>query len=523
LKIILSYRRSDSAGIAGRIFDRFVGHFGSESVFMDIDNIPFGIDFREHIKAELGNSNVVLVIIGLRWLNDGGARRIDNENDLVRIEIETALGRGIPVIPILVDGATMPLLEELPNSLRDLVFRNAAPVDPGRDFHVHIDRLIRSIDRLVQRPGSPQRANGQTMVAPEAVTARDNSAPNAVRFAGKGEERLATEEAGPLARETARWREPEEERRKAADVAQQREIADERLAEEERRRNTAEVERQRRERDAAAEREAEERRKIGEDERRRTEEERRHQEAQDPLPAEQEVRGKAATEAKLRADQEEREKRAEDAHQRTDDDRRGQEAEAQGFSGPSVAVSSVSARPAAAPCTPPTAPQESIIAQGLVANGHEADNNISRWHRSRHLFLIGAGVFPIAIVTLVWVSMSPGVIQQPTATNPQNSKIYFKTPLEKDALRIVELATANVPPHASSEFHTHPGEEWQSVQEGEVTFTVKGQPPRILRAGESVYVARGTVHRIQNLTDKPARTIETRIVDKDKPGLALKE
>lgn len=154
MKIILSYRRADSAGIAGRIFDRFVGHFGAEDVFMDIDNIPFGIDFREHIKNELENSDVVLVIIGLRWLTDAGVRRIDNENDFVRIEVETALQRGIPVIPVLVDGATMPLLGELPNSLRDLIFRNAATIDSGRDFNMHIDRLIRSIRRLIEKSGS---------------------------------------------------------------------------------------------------------------------------------------------------------------------------------------------------------------------------------------------------------------------------------------------------------------------------------------------------------------------------------
>jgi hypothetical protein len=108
MKIMLSYRRADSAAIAGRIFDRFVRHFGADGVFMDIDNIPFGIDFRERIKAELGSSDVIVVIMGLRWLSDGGLRRIDNENDLVRIEVETALHRRIPVIPVLVDGATMP-------------------------------------------------------------------------------------------------------------------------------------------------------------------------------------------------------------------------------------------------------------------------------------------------------------------------------------------------------------------------------------------------------------------------------
>jgi hypothetical protein len=181
MKIILSYRRTDSAGIAGRIFDRFVGHFGADGVFMDIDNIPFGIDYREHIKTELENSDVVLVIMGLRWLNDGGVRRIDSEKDLVRIEIETALARGIPVIPVLVDGATMPLLEELPDSLRDLVFRNAATVDSGRDFNMHIDRLIRSISRLVEKSGVRERAIEGSAATPNAAAAAQDSVADPVQ------------------------------------------------------------------------------------------------------------------------------------------------------------------------------------------------------------------------------------------------------------------------------------------------------------------------------------------------------
>jgi TIR domain len=175
MKIILSYRRTDSAGIAGRIFDRFVSHFGADRVFMDIDNIPFGIDFREHIKVELGNSDAVLVIMGSRWLSDAGVRRIDNENDLVRIEVETALHRGIPVIPVLVDGATMPLPEELPDSVRGLVFRNAAALDSGRDFNTHIDRLIRSISRLAEKPAVRERAIERPAAPPGAAAAVDDS------------------------------------------------------------------------------------------------------------------------------------------------------------------------------------------------------------------------------------------------------------------------------------------------------------------------------------------------------------
>jgi quercetin dioxygenase-like cupin family protein len=94
---------------------------------------------------------------------------------------------------------------------------------------------------------------------------------------------------------------------------------------------------------------------------------------------------------------------------------------------------------------------------------------------------------------------------------------YFTTPLEKDPTREVEMVSIAVPPGAGNEFHRHYGDQWTAVQEGEVTFTVKGQPPVVLKAGDSNYVARGTVHRQQNLSDKPARYIVMNIFDKGKP------
>ena len=96
-------------------------------------------------------------------------------------------------------------------------------------------------------------------------------------------------------------------------------------------------------------------------------------------------------------------------------------------------------------------------------------------------------------------------------------KPYFQMPLEKDPSRQVRLQNVVIPPGAGNQFHRHPGDQWWAVQEGEVTFTVKGQPPRVLKPGDYVYVPRGTVHRNQNLTNRPARSIELNITDKDKP------
>ena len=104
------------------------------------------------------------------------------------------------------------------------------------------------------------------------------------------------------------------------------------------------------------------------------------------------------------------------------------------------------------------------------------------------------------------------------APNP-NVKIYFTNPLEKDDSRIVRLQSITIPAHEGNNFHRHPGDQWSAVQEGEVTLTVQGQAPRTLKVGDSAYIPRGTVHRNENKTDKPARTIELNVLDKDAPAL----
>jgi adenylate cyclase len=149
-KIAISYRRSSSDWAALRIFDRLTAHYGRDSVFMDIDSIPFGIDFREHVVTAVRESAVVIAVMGLDWLGvrDHSENRIEEENDPVRIELEAALERGIPIIPVLVDRATMPKVADLPDSLKELAFRNAAQVHAGQDFDQQVDRLIRSIDRI---------------------------------------------------------------------------------------------------------------------------------------------------------------------------------------------------------------------------------------------------------------------------------------------------------------------------------------------------------------------------------------
>ena len=152
-KITVSYRREDSEAITGRLFDRLVARYGKASVFRDIDNIPPGVDFRTHIDEALGETDVLLVVIGRRWLGSAkpGHRRIQDAEDPVRIEVETALRRGINVIPVLVGDTKMPTPEQLPKSMKEFVFRNAVRVDSGQDFDHHTDRLLRAMDRTLER------------------------------------------------------------------------------------------------------------------------------------------------------------------------------------------------------------------------------------------------------------------------------------------------------------------------------------------------------------------------------------
>jgi hypothetical protein len=169
-KIFLSYRRQDSAGISGRIYDRLAKRFGNESVFMDIDSIPSGVDFRSYVRSALTECEVMLVVIGRDWEgNSLGSRRIDDPEDFVRIEVETALERALPVIPIVIDRATIPAKADLPDRLQDLAFLNAFFLDQGRHFHHHASELIKGVELLLKRRKPPSWMS--TMKATWAVHA----------------------------------------------------------------------------------------------------------------------------------------------------------------------------------------------------------------------------------------------------------------------------------------------------------------------------------------------------------------
>ncbi len=152
-KIFVSYRRDDSADVAGRIYDRLAAKFGKEAIFKDVDSIPFGVNFKEYLENAVRQCAVELVIIGRQWLDiadEHGQRRLDNPRDFVRIEIESALNRSIPVIPLLVSGASMPPEDRLPPSLAGLVYRNGTEVRRDPDFHHDMNRVIASLEQWLK-------------------------------------------------------------------------------------------------------------------------------------------------------------------------------------------------------------------------------------------------------------------------------------------------------------------------------------------------------------------------------------
>ena len=159
----ISYRRSDSAAYTGRLYERLASQFGRDEVFKDVDSIPLGSDFRTYLNTVVSECRAVLVIVGQHWLearDDSGARRLDSRDDFVRIEIETALARGVPVIPVLVAGASMPTSEQLPESLAAFAFRQGTAVRPDPDFHRDMDRLVASLMPLARNGADSGSAAG---------------------------------------------------------------------------------------------------------------------------------------------------------------------------------------------------------------------------------------------------------------------------------------------------------------------------------------------------------------------------
>jgi hypothetical protein len=155
-KIFVSYRRRETAGHAGRLYDRLAEHFGDDRVFMDVE-IEAGVDFAEQINQAVGSCGALIVLIGEQWLtvvDAEGRRRIDDPADVHRVEIEAALNRHVRVIPALVQGARMPEAEDLPPALSALGRRQAVELSDQR-WDYDVGRLVGVLERVLPAQDAP--------------------------------------------------------------------------------------------------------------------------------------------------------------------------------------------------------------------------------------------------------------------------------------------------------------------------------------------------------------------------------
>ncbi len=172
--IFISYRRDDSEGQAGRLFDDLSAHFGRDAVFMDVAGIKKGLDFRRIIDAHVASCGVLLVIIGKRWLSvtdSKGKRRLDDVNDFVRLETAAALSRDIPVVPVLVQDAVMPAVQDLPDALKELVFRNGTELTHAR-WDSDVKLLIEDLRPYLEKPATGALASQPTRDSSLVATTR---------------------------------------------------------------------------------------------------------------------------------------------------------------------------------------------------------------------------------------------------------------------------------------------------------------------------------------------------------------
>ncbi len=174
--IFISYRREDTAGYAGRLSDRLRDSFGKNQVFMDIETIEPGVDFVEVLTRAVGSCKVLIAVIGKIWLtvtDAEGKRRLDDPEDFTRIEIKTALERGIRVIPLLIEDVRMPVPEQLPDDLKTLARRQSLQISNSRwadDIKRLIDVLEKELGVTVKTPAPPRPSMKKAVIGTVSLT-----------------------------------------------------------------------------------------------------------------------------------------------------------------------------------------------------------------------------------------------------------------------------------------------------------------------------------------------------------------
>ncbi len=156
-QVFISYRRQDSSGHTGRLFDRLVAEFGADDVVLDVDDIELGLDFARQISDFVAGCDALLAVIGPNWLTltgEDGAPRLADPDDFVRLEIAAALERDVRVVPVLVGGAQMPTAEDLPDEIKGLALRHGLELSDQR-WGYDVGRLIDSL-RQLDGPDAPE-------------------------------------------------------------------------------------------------------------------------------------------------------------------------------------------------------------------------------------------------------------------------------------------------------------------------------------------------------------------------------
>ena len=178
--VFICYRRDDTGETAGRIFDRLAAELPEGTVFRDLDSIPLGVDFRVHVEQKLANARVVIVLIGPDWLkirDEQRKRRLDNAADHVRVEIELALATpGLRVIPILCRRAAMPRVNDLPEPIRDLAFKNGQDVLPDPHFRSSMDHLLKQLRLILAEPAIKAEQPSPAAAPSPAITEEQGNA-----------------------------------------------------------------------------------------------------------------------------------------------------------------------------------------------------------------------------------------------------------------------------------------------------------------------------------------------------------
>lgn len=159
-ELFVAYRRVDAPGHAGRVGERLIAHFGPGQVFKDVESLPIGVDFVDVIREKLQQAFAMVVIIGPRWAGD---QRLSDPEDLHREEIRTATQRGIHIVPVLVNGASMPRKEEVPEDLWPMLRRMAVEITDTR-WDYDVGKLLQNLDEALAK--SPRRQRFLAQVQP---------------------------------------------------------------------------------------------------------------------------------------------------------------------------------------------------------------------------------------------------------------------------------------------------------------------------------------------------------------------